>query len=59
MGKRIEGKLIAEAFRNEIREFVSDNQAKSLRVPKLAIIMVGLDGGSSFYVRNAKNLRKI
>lgn len=56
MGKRIEGKLIAEAFRNEIREFVSDNQAKSLRVPKLAIIMVGLDGGSSFYVRNAKKL---
>ncbi len=56
MGKKIEGKLIAEAFRNEIREFVQGNKSKTMRAPKLAIIMVGSDGGSTFYVRNAKKL---
>ncbi|WP_026881321.1 bifunctional 5,10-methylenetetrahydrofolate dehydrogenase/5,10-methenyltetrahydrofolate cyclohydrolase [Clostridium akagii] len=56
MGKKIEGKLIAEAFKNEIRELVTCNKSKAYRVPKLAIIMVGSDGGSSFYVRNAKKL---
>lgn len=56
MGSKIDGKLIAEAFRNDIKKFVEDSYEKGLRSVKLAIIMVGGDGGSTFYVRNAKKL---
>jgi len=52
----MEGKIIAEAFRNDIKKNAENNLAKGLRVPKLVIIMVGEDGGSTFYVRNAKKL---
>jgi methylenetetrahydrofolate dehydrogenase (NADP+)/methenyltetrahydrofolate cyclohydrolase len=56
MGKMIEGKLIAEVFRNNIKNFAKENYSKGIRVPKLVIVMVGDDGGSTFYVRNAKKL---
>jgi methylenetetrahydrofolate dehydrogenase (NADP+)/methenyltetrahydrofolate cyclohydrolase len=56
MGTKMEGKIIAEAFRNDIKNNAQNNLAKGLRVPKLVIIMVGDDGGSTFYVRNAKKL---
>jgi len=52
----MEGKIIAEAFRNDIKKNAQNNLAKGLRVPKLVIIMVGDNGGSTFYVRNANKL---
>lgn len=56
MGQKIEGKLVAEKFRNDITALVQERVEKGLRTPALAIILVGNDGGSQFYVRNAKKL---
>lgn len=56
MGNKIQGKLVAEVFRNEIKEFVNSRVSSNLRVPSLSIILVGDDGGSQYYVRNAKKL---
>lgn len=59
MGQKIEGKLVAEKFRNAIMAFAEDRIKKGLRNPALAIIMIGNDGGSQFYVRNAKKLSEV
>lgn len=56
MENKIDGKLVAEKYRNEIKAFVDERKEKGLRVPTLAIILVGNDGGSQFYVKNAGKL---
>lgn len=56
MGNKIQGKLVAESFRNKIIEFVKHRVDNNLRVPGLSIILVGSDGGSQYYVKNAKKL---
>ncbi|UZW16148.1 bifunctional methylenetetrahydrofolate dehydrogenase/methenyltetrahydrofolate cyclohydrolase [Clostridium pasteurianum] len=56
MGNKIQGKLVAESFRDSIREFVKNRIDNNLRVPGLSIILVGNDGGSQYYVKNAKKL---
>lgn len=56
MGNTIQGKLVAENFRNKIRDFVKFRIDNDLRVPGLAIVLIGNDGGSQYYVKNAKKL---
>jgi methylenetetrahydrofolate dehydrogenase (NADP+)/methenyltetrahydrofolate cyclohydrolase len=56
MGNIIQGKLVAENFRNQIKDFIKYRDDNNLNVPSLAIILVGSDGGSQYYVRNAKKL---
>lgn len=56
MGSTIQGKLVAENFRSKIRDFIKFRKDNNLRVPGLAIILVGSDGGSQYYVKNAKKL---
>ncbi|MFT8314651.1 MAG: tetrahydrofolate dehydrogenase/cyclohydrolase catalytic domain-containing protein [Clostridium sp.] len=56
MGNIIQGKLVAEDFRNKIKDFIKFRIDNDLRVPGLAIILVGSDGGSQYYVKNAKKL---
>lgn len=56
MGNTIQGKLVAEDFRNKIRDFVKFRIDNDLRAPGLAIILIGSDGGSQYYVKNAKKL---
>lgn len=56
MGVKIEGKIIAENFRNEIKAYVNSRKENDLNLPRLEIILVGNDGGSEYYVKNAKKL---
>lgn len=49
----LDGKKIAGDIKNEISERVAELRSKGLRVPNLAIIIVGEDGASHTYV-NAK-----
>lgn len=56
MGQKIQGKLVAEKYREDIIAFVEERIKNGLRTPGLAIILVGNDGGSQFYVRNAEKL---
>jgi methylenetetrahydrofolate dehydrogenase (NADP+)/methenyltetrahydrofolate cyclohydrolase len=48
----IDGKQTAEEIKVEIAAEVSQRQAAGLKVPHLAAILVGHDGGSETYVRN-------
>ena len=51
----LNGKQIAQDRRREIARLVSDRQARSLRAPGLAVILVGQDPASEVYVRNKQN----
>ena len=48
----LDGKTTAEAIRAEIRQEVTDYQAKTGRSPTLAAVLVGDDPASHVYVRN-------
>ncbi|TGD80431.1 bifunctional 5,10-methylenetetrahydrofolate dehydrogenase/5,10-methenyltetrahydrofolate cyclohydrolase [Hymenobacter wooponensis] len=48
----IDGKHTAEAIKEEIAAEVSQRKAAGQKVPHLAAILVGHDGGSETYVRN-------
>jgi methylenetetrahydrofolate dehydrogenase (NADP+)/methenyltetrahydrofolate cyclohydrolase len=50
----IDGKAIAADIRNEVRERVEARRARGLRVPGLAVILVGADPASEVYVRNKR-----
>lgn len=52
MGAVINGKEIAKAIRENIKEYVNKRKEKGLRVPCLATITVGEDSGSMYYVNN-------
>lgn len=54
MAKKIDGKLLAERLREEIRQEVCQMTEAGNR-PGLAVILVGNDPASAVYVRNKKN----
>ena len=56
MGIRVNGKLIVEKYRDEIKSIINDGVKKGLRVPSIKTILVGEDGGSLSYVKSQNNL---
>lgn len=52
MGEKIDGRLIAQAYRKEIKEFVAAREKEGKRVPCISTVLVGNDGGSQYYVNN-------
>ncbi|NEN23178.1 bifunctional 5,10-methylene-tetrahydrofolate dehydrogenase/5,10-methylene-tetrahydrofolate cyclohydrolase [Cryomorpha ignava] len=46
----LNGKATAQEIRNEIAKKVADRKQKGLKVPHLAAVLVGTDGGSETYV---------
>jgi methylenetetrahydrofolate dehydrogenase (NADP+) / methenyltetrahydrofolate cyclohydrolase len=56
MGKIIDGKAVAQSYRDNIKEFVQNQSAVNKRVPCIATIMVGDDGGSLFYIKSQNKL---
>ena len=50
----IDGKAVAEKLRNSIKDKVAQRLDGNLRVPGLAVILVGEDPASQVYVRNKK-----
>lgn len=52
MGEIIDGKAVAKKFQEEILKFVEERKQKNERIPCLANILVGNDGGSIYYVKN-------
>ena len=45
MGNIIDGRFIATAYKNEIKDFVAHKVNCNERPPKMATILVGEDGG--------------
>ena len=56
MGVRVNGKIIVEKYRNEIKSIIKVGVNKGLRVPSIKTILVGEDGGSLSYVKSQSNL---
>ena len=56
MGIKVNGKIIVEVYRNEIKSLISEGVLKGLRVPSIKTILVGDDGGSLSYVKSQNNL---
>lgn len=56
MGERIDGKAIALGVKEDIRKFVENRQDNNLKIPKVASILVGNDGGSVFYLNNQEKV---
>lgn len=50
----LDGKAIAAELRNEIRQRIEERRQRGLRVPGLAVILVGSDPASQIYVRNKR-----
>ena len=56
MGTIIDGRAAAKVLKEDIKQFVEHAKADILRVPCLATVLVGSDGGSIYYVNNQKKL---
>ena len=50
MGQIINGKEVAFKLKESIKEFVNERREKNLKIPKIASILVGNDGGSIYYM---------
>lgn len=51
----IDGKAIAESIKDRVAQSVKQRQEQGLRIPGLAVILVGQDPASEVYVRNKTN----
>ncbi|MBK5240761.1 bifunctional 5,10-methylenetetrahydrofolate dehydrogenase/5,10-methenyltetrahydrofolate cyclohydrolase [Clostridium sp.] len=56
MGIRVNGKLIVEKYRDEIKSIINEGTKNGRRVPSIKTILVGDDGGSLSYVKSQNNL---
>jgi methylenetetrahydrofolate dehydrogenase (NADP+)/methenyltetrahydrofolate cyclohydrolase len=56
MGIKVNGKMIVEKYRDEIKSTIDQGIARGLRVPSIKTILVGDDGGSLSYVKSQNNL---
>jgi len=56
MGIKVNGKIIVEKYRDEIKSIIKDGVNGGFRVPSIKTILVGEDGGSLSYVKSQNNL---
>jgi len=52
MGNALRGKNLAIKEKNKLKEQIENRRNKGLYIPKLAMVIVGDDGGSIFYVNH-------
>jgi len=56
VGIKVNGKVIVEKYRDEIKAIIKDGVSTGIRVPSIKTILVGDDGGSLSYVKSQSNL---
>ncbi len=56
MGKIINGKEVSLKVKEEIKNFINDRNEKRLKIPKIASILVGNDGGSIYYMASQEKV---
>ncbi|BCZ46879.1 bifunctional protein FolD [Clostridium gelidum] len=56
MGKIINGKEVALKVKEDIKNFISNRKEKDLKIPKIASILVGNDGGSIYYMASQEKV---
>jgi len=55
-GVRIDGKALAATYKENIKDFTDSLLKEGKRLPCIAAIIVGEDGGSHYYLNNVKKL---
>lgn len=58
MGKKLDGRLLADQLQEKLKQEVSEWKHKGQRLPKLVVILIGEDVGSQVYVRNKEAAAK-
>jgi methylenetetrahydrofolate dehydrogenase (NADP+)/methenyltetrahydrofolate cyclohydrolase len=58
MGQIINGKEVALKVKEEIKDFVNFRKEENLKIPKIASILVGNDGGSIYYMTSQEKVAK-
>ena len=58
MGKKLDGRLLANQLQEKLKQEVSEWKIKGQRLPKLVVILIGEDVGSQVYVRNKEAAAK-
>ncbi|OOM09194.1 bifunctional methylenetetrahydrofolate dehydrogenase/methenyltetrahydrofolate cyclohydrolase [Clostridium saccharobutylicum] len=56
MGQIINGKEVALKVKEDIKNFVSSRKEEKLKIPKIASILVGNDGGSIYYMNSQEKV---
>lgn len=56
MGQLINGKNVAAKVKEEIKEFVNNRKETDSKIPKIASILVGEDGGSIYYMNSQEKV---
>lgn len=56
MGLSINGKEVAQKYREEIKKLLIGRKESGLTIPKISTIVVGKDGGSLYYVKSQSKL---
>ncbi|NFI53057.1 bifunctional methylenetetrahydrofolate dehydrogenase/methenyltetrahydrofolate cyclohydrolase [Clostridium botulinum] len=56
MGQIINGKEVALKIKEEIKTFVEERKNNKFRIPKIASILVGNDGGSIYYMSSQEKV---
>jgi len=56
MGQIINGKEVALKVKEDIKNFINDRKERNLKIPKIASILVGNDGGSIYYMESQEKV---
>jgi methylenetetrahydrofolate dehydrogenase (NADP+)/methenyltetrahydrofolate cyclohydrolase len=56
MGEIINGKEVALKVKEDIKKIINDRKEKNLKIPKVASILVGNDGGSIYYMASQEKV---
>jgi methylenetetrahydrofolate dehydrogenase (NADP+)/methenyltetrahydrofolate cyclohydrolase len=56
MGQIINGKEVATNIKEDIKNFINERAKRNMRLPKIASILVGNDGGSIYYMNNQEKV---
>lgn len=56
MGQIINGKEVALKVKEDIKNFINSRKEKKLKIPKIASILVGNDGGSIYYMNSQEKV---
>lgn len=56
MGIKLDGRKLANEFKEEIKIFINNKKSRGEKLPCMANILVGNDGGSIYYINNQNKL---
>lgn len=56
MGNVLSGKLIAQKYKDEIKNFIEHRKKENLSIPYIAAVIIGGDESSTYYIKSQRSL---